>query len=143
MCFLVFFLILLKTVDLQHRSDLPDVGHILVYVFGSAVLSVLNAVALATEVFLKAEKGQRTVEDLQVILLPLESFFLVCWIGLHEYAKCMQDTELRKQLSLIFLSCKKPDKSKTPEAVEMDPLSPPEQSTVHRQEVFICDSVCP
>ncbi|KAJ8287177.1 hypothetical protein GJAV_G00048540 [Gymnothorax javanicus] len=91
MCFTAFLYIMKAIMRFNHRSDLPAVPHILVYVFGSAGLSVLNSVVLATEVFLKAEKGQRTVEDLRMVVLLIESLFLVCWLGLQIYAFCNQN----------------------------------------------------
>ncbi|XP_035248188.1 uncharacterized protein LOC118213379 [Anguilla anguilla] len=112
MCFVVFLFILNAILAFDHRSNLPGVPHILVFVFGSTVLSVLNSAALATEVFLKAEKGKRIVEDLRVFVLPLESFFLICWLVLQTYAYCMQD-KMRKQLRLIVQSCKTKGQSQT------------------------------
>ncbi|KAJ8287183.1 hypothetical protein GJAV_G00048630 [Gymnothorax javanicus] len=88
MCFTAFLYIIKAIMKFNHRSDLPDLPHILVYVFGSAGLSVLNSVALGTEVFLKAGKGQRIVEDLRVIVMLLESLFIACWLGLQMYAFC-------------------------------------------------------
>ncbi|XP_061118227.1 uncharacterized protein LOC133141653 [Conger conger] len=131
-CFMAFLWILIAVLRFNHRTNLPDVAHILVYVFGSAVLSVLNSVALATEVFLKAEKGERTVEDLRVIVLPLESLFLAFWLGLQVYAFCMEDKKITEQLSQLFQSCKKQlrcptssqqDQTPQAEAVEMETLS--------------------
>ncbi|XP_061116736.1 uncharacterized protein LOC133140657 [Conger conger] len=105
-CLVAFLSILNAVVRFNHRINLPDIAHILVYVFGSAVLSVLNSVALATEVFLKAG---------------------------------VQDKKITEQLSQLFQSCKKQlrcpaSSQQNQEAVEVDPLSPPEQSTAHRQE---------
>ncbi|KAJ8261434.1 hypothetical protein COCON_G00171570 [Conger conger] len=90
MCFYAFLYVLTATAAFQHNTDDYDdvewdVAHILVYVFGST-LSVINSVALATEVFLKAEKGERTVEDFWLIVLPFESLFLAFWVGLQMYA---------------------------------------------------------
>ncbi|KAJ8287172.1 hypothetical protein GJAV_G00048480 [Gymnothorax javanicus] len=142
LCFMAFLYIIKAIIRFKHRSDLPDLPHILVYVFGSAGLSVLNSVALATEVFLKAEKGQRTVEDLRGVILILESLFFVGWLGLQIYAFCNQDKKLKEQLELRFPCCKKPvqppassqkDQAQQ-QAVEKKPLSSSEQSTSHRQE---------
>ncbi|XP_035248184.1 uncharacterized protein LOC118213376 [Anguilla anguilla] len=113
MCFFVFLCILTAILTFDHRSNLPGVLHILVYVFGSTVLSVLNSVALATELFLKARKGERTVEDLRVIVFPLESFFLACWLGLQVYAYCTQNKKMKEQLELMFRSCKTQAQSST------------------------------
>ncbi|KAJ8287161.1 hypothetical protein GJAV_G00048320 [Gymnothorax javanicus] len=113
MCFTAFLFIIEAIMELDHRSDLPAVPHILIYVFGSTGLSVLNSVALATEVFLKAEKGQRTVEDLRVVTLLLESLFLSFWLGLQIYAFCKEDKKLKQQLQLLFPCCKKQEQAAT------------------------------
>ncbi|KAJ8287186.1 hypothetical protein GJAV_G00048660 [Gymnothorax javanicus] len=109
MCFMAFLFVLKAIMRFNHRSDLPVVPHILVYASCSAGLSVLNSVALATEVFLKAEKGQRTVEDLRVVILLLESVFFACWLGLQIYAYCNRNAILKIQLELLVQCCKKQD----------------------------------
>ncbi|KAJ8287168.1 hypothetical protein GJAV_G00048420 [Gymnothorax javanicus] len=113
MCFTAFLVIITAIMKFNHRSDLPDLPHILIYVLGSAGLSVLNSVALATEVFLKAEKGQRTVEDLRMVVLLLESLFLSFWLGLQIYAFCKEDKKLKQQLLLLFPCCKKQEQAAT------------------------------
>ncbi|KAJ8287159.1 hypothetical protein GJAV_G00048300 [Gymnothorax javanicus] len=130
MCFIAFLYIIKAIMKFNHRSDLSAVPHILIYVFGSAGLSVLNSVILATEVFLKAEKGQRTVEDLWMVMLLLESLFLACWLGLQTYAYCKEDEVLKEQLKLLFACCTKQDQAVVSqqiqipgEQVEMLPLS--------------------
>ncbi|KAJ8287166.1 hypothetical protein GJAV_G00048390 [Gymnothorax javanicus] len=129
-CYTAFLLIIKATTRFDHRNDLPDVPHILIYVLGSAGLSVLNSVVLATEVFLKAEKGQRTVEDLWMVTLLLESLFLSFWLGLQTYAYCKEDEVLKEQLKLLFPCCTKQDQAVTSqenqipeEQVEMLPFS--------------------
>ncbi|XP_061071724.1 uncharacterized protein LOC133105563 [Conger conger] len=147
MCFYAFLYVLTATADFQHNTDDYDdvewdVAHILVYVFGST-LSVINSVALPTEVFLKAEKGERTVEDFWLIVLPFESLFLAFWGGLQMCAYYKRKREKIHRLMLIAQSCRRRvqspassrhDQTRQAEPVEMDPLSPPEQSTVHRQK---------
>ncbi|KAJ8287178.1 hypothetical protein GJAV_G00048560 [Gymnothorax javanicus] len=107
MCFIVFLYIISAIMNFNHRVKIPDLPHILVYVFGSAGLSVLNSVTLATEVFLKAEKGQRTVEDLRGVILILESLFLACWLCFQIYAFCNEDKKLKEQVELLFQCCRK------------------------------------
>ncbi|KAJ8287194.1 hypothetical protein GJAV_G00048740 [Gymnothorax javanicus] len=121
------------------KSDYSAGPQIPVYALGSVVLSIINAVTLATEVFLKAEKGERTVEDLQLIVLPFESFFLACWFGSQLFLYCMQEKEIIKdQLRLIDHCCKKgqsPTSSQqNQEAAEMESLSERVQSPTQRQE---------
>ncbi|KAJ8261435.1 hypothetical protein COCON_G00171580 [Conger conger] len=73
-------------------------------VFGST-LSVINSVALATEVFLKAE---RTVEDFWLIALPSESLFLAYWVGLRMYAYyTWKRKEIRHELMRIAQCCRR------------------------------------
>ncbi|KAJ8287188.1 hypothetical protein GJAV_G00048680 [Gymnothorax javanicus] len=139
MCFFVFLNILTAAASFRQKSDYSAGPQIPVYVLGSAVISIINAVSLATEVFLKAEKGERTVEDLQLIVLPFESFFLACWFGFQLFLYCMQEKEIIKdQLRLIDRCCKKgrsPTSSpQNQEAAEMESLSKPVQSPTQRQE---------
>ncbi|KAJ8338621.1 hypothetical protein SKAU_G00354070 [Synaphobranchus kaupii] len=104
MCLFAFLYIL--AMDIKHSSDLPDVPRMLVYFFGTAVLSVVNSVALATELILKAEKGERTLEELQVIVLPFETFFLAFRLILLMYAYWIKKKEtITGQLMLIFPCC--------------------------------------
>ncbi|KAJ8338624.1 hypothetical protein SKAU_G00354100 [Synaphobranchus kaupii] len=59
MCLFAFLYIL--AMDIKHNCDLPDVPHMLVYFFGTAVLSVVNSVALATELILKAGEYRKNI----------------------------------------------------------------------------------
>ncbi|XP_036427992.1 uncharacterized protein LOC118809112 isoform X1 [Colossoma macropomum] len=52
-------------------------GHAIVYMLGAVGLSFVNSIALAVELILKARNGERTVEDLRVILIPSESVFAI------------------------------------------------------------------
>ncbi|KAJ8287165.1 hypothetical protein GJAV_G00048380 [Gymnothorax javanicus] len=139
MCFTAFLYIMRAIMRFNHRSDLPVVPHILVYVFGSAGLSVLNSVALATEVFLKAEKGQRTVEDLRMVVLLIESLFLACWLCLQIYAFCKKNGGLKKELKNLFQCCKKQEQPPTSDqhnqmpqdSTEMEPLRSSAKSEVN------------
>ncbi|XP_036427993.1 uncharacterized protein LOC118809112 isoform X2 [Colossoma macropomum] len=54
-----------------------SVGHAIVYMLGAVGLSFVNSIALAVELILKARNGERTVEDLRVILIPSESVFAI------------------------------------------------------------------
>ncbi|KAJ8261426.1 hypothetical protein COCON_G00171490 [Conger conger] len=138
MCFYAFLYVLTATWAFQHNTDDYDddfewdVAHILVYVFGST-LSVINSIALATEVFLKAEKGERTVEDFWLIVLPFESLFLAYWVGLQMYASYKRKREkIRHELMRIAQCCRRRvqspassrhDQTRQAEPVEMNLLS--------------------
>ncbi|XP_036427662.1 uncharacterized protein LOC118808885 [Colossoma macropomum] len=58
-------------------------GHAIVYMLGAVGLSFVNSVALAVELILKARNGERTVEDLRVILIPSECIFAICCLMLQ------------------------------------------------------------
>ncbi|KAL7876949.1 hypothetical protein SRHO_G00035920 [Serrasalmus rhombeus] len=62
------------------RGDIP---HILIYMFGAVGLNVVNSITLMTELSLKAGQGERTVEDLRVIVLPFETIFVFGWLALQ------------------------------------------------------------
>ncbi|XP_046718466.1 uncharacterized protein LOC124394364 [Silurus meridionalis] len=74
----------------KHPKHLPEVFHIMVYMFGAVGLSAVNAIVLATELILKAGKGARTIEDLRVIVLPLETVFVFAWLTLQIYDAWMK-----------------------------------------------------
>ena len=38
--------------------------------------------------YLFTEKGERNLEDIWLIVLPFESLFLACYLGLLVYAQC-------------------------------------------------------
>ncbi|KAL6474790.1 hypothetical protein MHYP_G00158300 [Metynnis hypsauchen] len=75
----------------QQTSELNDTvtepqqtsGHATVYMLGAVGLIFVNSIALAVELILKARRGERTVEDLRVILLPSECIFAICCLILH------------------------------------------------------------
>ncbi|KAJ8287187.1 hypothetical protein GJAV_G00048670 [Gymnothorax javanicus] len=137
MCLFAFLFILTAAAPIQQGSNYPAALQIPVYVFGSVVLSAVNSAALASEVIFKSEKGERTTGDLRLIVLPFESVFLACWFGLQLYAYWGQEKEeIKHQLRLIGQCCKKGQSSTSPgqnqEAVQMESLSEPAESTTHR-----------
>ncbi|XP_061071879.1 uncharacterized protein LOC133141375 [Conger conger] len=106
MCFYAFLYVLTATVACQHNTDDYDdvewdIAHILVYVFGST-LSVINSVALATEVFLKAGEYSKNILHLNenicgdcplgdvrsVWIQWLQKVFKVCIPFLHTLLCC-------------------------------------------------------
>ncbi|XP_076857004.1 uncharacterized protein LOC143510962 isoform X3 [Brachyhypopomus gauderio] len=58
---------------------------------GTAVLFVVNSVILSTELILSARNGKRTVEDLQLVLLPFE------WVSAVGFTIAIFVVELSKQ----------------------------------------------
>ncbi|XP_036429006.1 uncharacterized protein LOC118809634 [Colossoma macropomum] len=77
--------VLAATSFFKHPKDLPDFLHILIYMFGAVVLNIVNSMALAAELCLKAGNGVRAVEDLRVIILPFETVFASGWLTLQVY----------------------------------------------------------
>ncbi|XP_058241263.1 uncharacterized protein LOC131349521 [Hemibagrus wyckioides] len=74
--------VLAATSLFKHPKHLPEFLHIMIYMFGSVGLVVLNSLILVVELFLKAGKGVRTVGDLRVIVLPFETVFVLTWLAL-------------------------------------------------------------
>ncbi|XP_076831592.1 uncharacterized protein LOC143477022 isoform X2 [Brachyhypopomus gauderio] len=75
--------LLASTAFLKHPNVLPYLPHMLVYMFGAVGLTLINSVALATELKLKAGKGVRTTKDLRVTVLSCEMVFVSGWLGLE------------------------------------------------------------
>ncbi|KAG7334458.1 hypothetical protein KOW79_002865 [Hemibagrus wyckioides] len=69
----------------RHPKYLPDFLHVMIYMFGAVGLSSINAIVLATELILKAGKGLRTLGDLRVVVLPLETLYFSAWLALQIY----------------------------------------------------------
>ncbi|KAK3554496.1 hypothetical protein QTP70_024292 [Hemibagrus guttatus] len=69
----------------KHPKHSPEFLHIMIYMFGSVGLVVVNSLVLVVELFLKAGKGARTVGDLRVIVLPFETAFVLAWLALLIY----------------------------------------------------------
>ncbi|XP_058652499.1 uncharacterized protein LOC131552617 [Onychostoma macrolepis] len=64
----------------------PDVIYTSLYMYGVAGLPVINSVSLATELILQLYKGERTVDDLRVIVLAFESIMSGVWLVLQIHA---------------------------------------------------------
>ncbi|XP_058262129.1 uncharacterized protein LOC131363524 [Hemibagrus wyckioides] len=65
--------------DPETHHSLP---HLVVFMFGTVGVVLVNTVVLLVELILKARNGERTV-DLRLILLPTESVFAVCYLTLQ------------------------------------------------------------
>ncbi|XP_037399789.1 uncharacterized protein LOC108431415 isoform X1 [Pygocentrus nattereri] len=73
-------------------------GHAIVYMLGAVGLSCVNSVALAVELILKARNGERTVNDLRVILVPFECIFPIGCLVLQISAFCKYNLQTRHRL---------------------------------------------
>ncbi|KAM9477258.1 uncharacterized protein Hap1MRO34_010118 isoform 2-T2 [Clarias gariepinus] len=76
--------VLVATCFCKHPKVSPDFLHIVIYMFGAVGLSIVNAIALATELILKEEGGAQNT-DLRLIVLPFEIVFLFAWLTLQVY----------------------------------------------------------
>ncbi|KAL6487986.1 hypothetical protein MHYP_G00046120 [Metynnis hypsauchen] len=86
---LTAFLHVLSAISLfKHPKHLPDLPHILIYMFGAVGLNIVNSITLITELSLKADKGAPTLQDLRVIVLPFETAFVSAWLALQIYHFC-------------------------------------------------------
>ncbi|XP_017319044.2 uncharacterized protein LOC108263096 isoform X1 [Ictalurus punctatus] len=74
----------------KHPKRLPGYFQTMVYMFGAVGLSTVNAIALTTELILKAGNGARTIGDLRVIVLSLETVFISAWLALQTYNAWMR-----------------------------------------------------
>ncbi|XP_058858370.1 uncharacterized protein LOC131701862 [Acipenser ruthenus] len=84
----------------EQRDNVRVTLHMIVYMFGTTVLTVVNAVALITELMLQAENGYRRVKDLRLIVLPFECLFLMGWLGLQTYGCCLEEENQEPNLSI-------------------------------------------
>ncbi|XP_066518858.1 uncharacterized protein [Hoplias malabaricus] len=57
--------------------------HASVYMLGAVGLVVVNSVVLVTELIQKARVGNRTLKNLQDVLIPFECVFALCCLGLQ------------------------------------------------------------
>ncbi|XP_055026565.2 uncharacterized protein [Misgurnus anguillicaudatus] len=64
----------------------PDVIYTVLFMYGAACLPMVNSVSLATELILQVYKGERTMHDLRVVVLPFESVMYGVWLILQIYA---------------------------------------------------------
>ncbi|XP_043111654.1 uncharacterized protein LOC122356713 [Puntigrus tetrazona] len=64
----------------------PDAIYTTLYMYGVACLPVINSISLATELILQVYKGERTVDDLRVIVFAFESIMSGVWLVLQIHA---------------------------------------------------------
>ncbi|XP_028811610.1 uncharacterized protein LOC114765586 isoform X1 [Denticeps clupeoides] len=57
----------------------------ILYMSGTVGLCAVNSITLATELIMKAERGERTVEDLRLVVFPFECFLLCGCLALCVY----------------------------------------------------------
>ncbi|KAI1897675.1 hypothetical protein AGOR_G00085710 [Albula goreensis] len=88
MCFIAFLYIVTATSAFPPPENNTGIAKEILFYCGSVSLTIVNSVALATELIQKAKKGERTVEDLRIIVLFSESTFYACWLGVLMYENC-------------------------------------------------------
>ncbi|XP_062405259.1 uncharacterized protein LOC134095635 [Sardina pilchardus] len=64
------------------KCSLAETPKTILYKYGAVGLVAVNAATLGTELILKSRKGERTVADLRVVVLPFECVFVLGWIVL-------------------------------------------------------------
>ncbi|XP_067278299.1 uncharacterized protein [Pseudorasbora parva] len=85
--FVTVLLHVLTAISPSHFSrTVPDVIYTTLFMYGVAGLPVVNSVSLAMELLLQVYKGERTVDDLRVIVLPFESLMSGVWLVLQIHA---------------------------------------------------------
>ncbi|KAI1885389.1 hypothetical protein AGOR_G00219630 [Albula goreensis] len=143
MCLMALLYILAVTAVFDCRRDLPRREYTFWYAFGALALPIVNGVAVAVSVIQKATKGERTVEDLRVIVVPFECIFLTCWIGLKVYVYCREkDGKIKKGMRLIFQRgqtqrhdpASSAQNQESQEEHEMAPSSEPQSNMNNSQE---------
>uniref|UniRef100_A0A8C1LQU7 Ig-like domain-containing protein n=1 Tax=Cyprinus carpio TaxID=7962 RepID=A0A8C1LQU7_CYPCA len=101
--------------------DFPRV-HIL-YLFGAVVLVLVNSTVLMTELILQAVNGERTVEDLRMVIFPSECLFILIGMAVEILTFLRSINKQIKQKKIKDgKSGHKHDPEKTAEFCEMDPL---------------------
>ncbi|XP_053496192.1 uncharacterized protein LOC128617180 isoform X2 [Ictalurus furcatus] len=91
--------------DSRNTGTQQRLSHLVVFMFGSVVVVLVNAVVLLVELILKAQTGQRTV-DLRVVLLLTECVFAVCCLALQISAFWKENREeFREYINSLGRSC--------------------------------------
>ncbi|XP_053541004.1 uncharacterized protein LOC128634449 isoform X1 [Ictalurus punctatus] len=91
--------------DSRNTGTQQRLSHLVVFMFGSVVVVLVNAVVLLVELIITARTGQRTV-DLRVILLPTECVFAVCCLALQISAFWKENRErFREDIDQLGRSC--------------------------------------
>ncbi|KAM9477727.1 uncharacterized protein Hap1MRO34_010506 isoform 2-T2 [Clarias gariepinus] len=114
--------VLVATCFFKHPKVLPDFIHIVIYMFGAVGLSIVNAIALATELILKTEAGARTIEDLRLIVLPFEMVSLFAWLTIQIYSAWIGLRDSFNRMEHNFENKRRPKPEVIP---EMEALSDP------------------
>ncbi|XP_031430964.1 uncharacterized protein LOC105906566 isoform X2 [Clupea harengus] len=80
--------------DHVYKPSLAETPKTILYMYGAFGVVAANAITLATELMLKLRKGQRTLTDLRVIVLPFECVFVLSWIALWTHAYCEYNSKI-------------------------------------------------
>ncbi|XP_028811597.1 uncharacterized protein LOC114765579 [Denticeps clupeoides] len=82
---LLQILCLCEILDLGFEPKFAEKPRRILYISGTVGLCAVNSITLATELIMKAERGERTVEDLRLVVFPFECFLLCGWLALCVY----------------------------------------------------------
>ncbi|XP_066556482.1 uncharacterized protein LOC136747517 isoform X2 [Amia ocellicauda] len=118
MCEMAFLFILLSPEAFKHLN-IPAVPHTLLYMFGATAVAAVNACALAIELILKAENGQRSVKDLRVVVFPCESIFVGCWLLLQMFANYKEGTNEQRTSPIESMQLNQLDERERPDTDHM------------------------
>ncbi|KAI4881934.1 hypothetical protein NFI96_034125 [Prochilodus magdalenae] len=113
--------VLATTTLFKHPKNLPDLPHILIYMFGAVGPNIVSSITLITELSLKAANGAPTIEDLRVIVLSSETVFVSAWLALQVYNLWM---EIRHRIKDNF---EDQNEAGPQDPQEMEVLSAPER----------------
>ncbi|XP_051988220.1 uncharacterized protein LOC127647788 [Xyrauchen texanus] len=97
-------------------------NHIL-YLFGAVGLVLVNSNWLMTELILKAVNGERTVEDLRMVVFPSECLFILIGMSVEIFTFSRSvNKEMRQRRRKSEKYRNDQDSQKTAEHCEMNPL---------------------
>ncbi|XP_028811593.1 uncharacterized protein LOC114765577 isoform X2 [Denticeps clupeoides] len=82
---LLQILSLCEILDRAFEPKFAEKPRRILYISGTVGLCAVNSITLATELIMKAERGERTVEDLRLVVFPFECFLLCGWLALCVY----------------------------------------------------------
>ncbi|XP_069037848.1 uncharacterized protein [Lepisosteus oculatus] len=122
MCEVLFLWILaVGTVFIKEDKGLDD-GLLWKFIFA---LPLLSSIALATDLILNTTKGYRAVKDLRLVVVPLESLYVICWVVclMYNYYKD-NETEIQEKLQTLLRKQERdsnaPEEERSPEAAQLN-----------------------
>ncbi|XP_057201240.1 uncharacterized protein LOC130561115 isoform X2 [Triplophysa rosa] len=102
-CLIMFLQVLWAVINFRRSFNHWGVKiNVAVYLFGSAGVVLINAVALMTKLIVKKVNGEHSLGDLRVTVFTSESLFAVCLLILQIYDVSggfkQSETQLRRQI---------------------------------------------